>query len=208
MKILKLLFAVAIINMITASCNSCETSKKDEVQDESAVEMTDEGSEAMEATGGEEESTEAAAGAAGAAAHEAVEAVEGATTGVEEVPIDPSIMAESMTNTPVVYPGCEGGTADEIRECSMSKFKAFLIDNFNHEKTKQLNMAPGDYQIRSILKVDEQGKVSVIRTAAPRDELKVEMQRVIDKAPQVTPATHDGQPVSAHFMLPLDFKVQ
>lgn len=206
MKILKLLFVFAIINMITASCNSCETSKKDEAQEESAVEMTDEGTEAMEATEGEEEDTGAAA--TGAAAHEAVEAVEGTTTGVEEVPIDPSIMAESVTNTPVVYPGCEGGTPDEIRECSMSKFKAFLLDNFNHEKTKQLNMAPGDYQIRSILKVDEQGKVSVIRTAAPRDELKVEMQRVIDKTPQVTPATHDGQPVSVHFMLPLDFKVQ
>lgn len=203
MKILKLLFVVAMIQMITASCNSCQNSSKEEAQEESAVEMTDEGSESMEATGGEGEE------ASGAAASQApVQAIDPTTSGVEEVPVDTSILAEELASTPVIYPGCEGGTADEIRACSIEKFRTYLAENFNSEIAEQLNMAPGDYQIRSILKVDEQGNLSVIRTTADNDELKLEMKRLIHNAPKVTPATHDGKPVSVHFMIPLDFKVE
>jgi len=207
MKILKLLFVVAMIQMITASCNSCESSKKEDVQEESAVEMTDEGSESMEATGGGSEEASGAAGAA-AATQAPAEAIDATTSGVEEVPVDTSVMAEELASTPVVYPGCEGGTNEEIRACSIAKFRAFIAEEFNHEKTKQLGLAPGEYQIRSIVKVDEQGKLSVIRTDAPQDDLKPEMKRVIDKCPKVTPATKDGNPVSVTFALPLDFKVQ
>ncbi len=203
MKILKLLFVVAMIQMITASCNSCQNSSKEEAQEESAVEMTDEGSESMEATGGEGEE------ASGAAASQApVQAIDPTTSGVEEVPVDTSILAEELASTPVIYPGCEGGTNEEIRACSISKFRAFLADEWNHEMTKQLNLPPGDYRIRSIIQVDEQGKLSVLRTEAPHDGLKPEMKRVIDLCPTVAPATKDGEPVSVTFALPFDFKVQ
>jgi len=207
MKIVKVLFIFALVSMVAVSCKE---TKKEEVQDESAVEMTDDGSasgdlESTEGTSEGEESSDPAnekVEAVGAA-----KAIEGETKGVEEMVVSEGVIAEKLADTPVIYPGCEGGP-EEIRACSKEKFISFLKKEFNESLASDLNLNPGDYNINSIIHIDEAGKCSVVKVDGGHEILKKEMTRVIGKLPQLTPATKGGKPVSVSFVLPFNYKVR
>lgn len=202
MKILKVLFIFALVSMIAVSCKE---TKKEDIQDDSAVEMTEEGSTMsgdMEAT---EEGSEEVEGAA--ASMKKVEAIEGVTEGLEEMVVPEGVIAEEMADTPVIYPGCEGAT-EEVRACSREKFIAFLKREFDTGLASDLNLKDGDYKINSIVQIDEKGKCIALRIDGPSEALKNEMKRVIDKLPMLTPATHEGKPVKVSFAVPVDFKVK
>ena len=213
MKIIKLLFLLVVVSALTFSCKS---EKKEGVQDESAVEMTEEGS--MEEGASDDASSEASSGAeaAGAAAAAAAgeegsapaaEGVEGASKGVEEMAVAEGVMTEDMADTPVIYPGCSGATNEEIRACSKEKFIAFLKREFNKDLGKEAGLDPGDHEIKTVVHIDEAGKCSALRVTTSNYMLENEMKRVIAALPQMTPATEAGQPVPVTFVLPVDFKI-
>lgn len=207
MKIVKVLFIFALVSMIAVSCKE---TKKEEVQDESAVEMTDDGSasgdvESTEGTSEGEESSDPANDKVEAVG--AAKAIEGETKGVEEMVVPEGVIAEKLADTPVIYPGCEGGP-EEIRACSKEKFISFLKKEFNERLASDLNLDPGDYNINSIIHIDEAGKCSVVKVDGGHEILKKEMTRVIGKLPQLTPATKGGKPVSVSFVLPFNYKVR
>lgn len=207
MKIVKALFIFALVSMITISCKE---TKKDEVQDESAVEMTEEGSASddLESADGESEGvTEASTGEDEAPMGEA-EAIEGESAGVEEMAVSAGVIAEKMADTPVIYPGCEGANVDEVRACSKEKFISFLKKEFKSDIANGLELREGSYSINSIVQIDEKGKCSALKIDGPHADLKKEMMRVIDMLPQLTPATKDGKPVSVSFVLPVNFKLR
>ena len=163
MKIVKVLFIFALVSMIAVSCKE---TKKEEVQDESAVEMTDDGSasgdvESTEGTSEGEESSDPANDKVEAWLG-AAKAIEGETKGVEEMVVPEGVIAEKLADTPVIYPGCEGGP-EEIRACSKEKFISFLKKEFNERLASDLNLDPGDYNINSIIHIDEAGKCSVVK---------------------------------------------
>lgn len=219
MKIIKLLIVLVVVSALTFSCKS---EKKEGEQDESAVEMTEEGSmdesSSDAAASSEASSDDAAAGAAAGAAAASgssadasatpAEGVEGAAKGVEEMAVAEGVMTEDMADTPVIYPGCSGATNEEIRACSKEKFIAFLKSEFNRDMTKEAGLDPGDHQIKTVVHIDETGKCSALRVTSNNYKLEGEMKRVIAALPQMTPATEAGQPVPVTFILPLDFKVQ
>ena len=214
MKITKLLFVFAIIGLIAVSCKE---TKKEDVTDESAVEMTEEGSEGTEATDMEatddssSESTDAGTtttegDVAEESPKEAQEGVEAASVDVEEVPVEGvEILSEEMADTPVIYPGCAEGSVEEIRACSKKEFIAFLKKEFDKDLANELTM--GNHEIKSVVHIDESGKCSVLRVTAPNPQLKREMERVIGLLPQMTAATKKGESVSVSFILPVNFKV-
>ena len=138
---------------------------------------------------------------------EKVEAIEGETGGVEELAVSEGVMEEKMADTPVIYPGCEGGT-ETIRACSKEKFISFLKKEFNDGLASDLNLNEGNYNINSIIKIDETGKCSAVKVDGPHEVLRNEMKRVIGKLPQLTPATKGGKPVTVSFVLPVNFKVR
>lgn len=179
MKIVKLFFVFAVVSMITFSCKE---SKKEEVQDDASVEMTEEGSEA-----------------AGS--------VEAESKGLEPLAVPEGVIAEELADTPVVYPGCEG-SSEEIRACNRESFISFLKNEFDKELAKEANLKTGDYEIRSVVHVDKTGKVSTLRITAPNQALKTEMERVMAKVPQVVPATEAGEAVGVTFMVPVKFQVE
>jgi len=211
MKIIKLLFVFAIIGLIAVSCKE---TKKEDVVDESAVEMTEEGSEASEMEATEDsgsESTDAGTtttegDAAEESPKEAQEGVEAASKDVEEVPVEGvEILSEEMADTPVIYPGCGEGSVEEIRACSKKEFIAFITKKFDKDLANELTM--GNHEIKSVVHIDESGKCSVLRVTAPNPQLKREMERVIGLLPQMTAATKEGEAVSVSFILPVNFKV-
>lgn len=218
MKIIKLLFVVIAVTALTFSCKS---EKKEGAQDESAVEMTEEGSmdESSEAAAASEASSEGssdatAAGAAGAAGAEATgsssgdvsatpaEGVESTAKGVEEMAVAEGVMTEEMADTPAIYPGCVGESAEAVRACNKSKFIEFIENEFNKEIANGLGVGPGSVEINSIVQVDTEGKCKAIKVTTSHYKLENEMKRVIAAVPQVTPATHKGESVPVTFKLP------
>ena len=212
MKLIKTLLLFVVISVITFSCKD---TKKEEVGSEmDAVEETvevaevegDDGStEVVEAVEVESASSEAAAETSEDV--EVVEVVEASSAGLVEVEVE-GIIVEATADTPVIYPGCEGGSADEIRACSRKKFIAFLQKNFNTNLATSLDLRSGAHKIRSLVKIDEAGSVSVLKIDGPSKALEKEVTRVIDKLPQMTAATNEGQPVSVSFILPIDFEIK
>ena len=218
MKIIKLLFVLIVVSALTFSCKS---EKKEGAQDESAVEMTEEGSmdESSEAAATSEASSEgssdaAAAGAAGAAGAAAAsgssaeasatpaEGVEGAAKGVEEMAVAEGVMTEELVDTPAIYPGCVGESREVITACNKTKFIEFIEKEFNKDIANGLGVGPGSVEINSIVQVDTEGKCKAIKVSTSHYKLENEMKRVIAAVPQVTPATHKGESVPITFKLP------
>jgi len=199
MKSIKLLFVFAIIGIIAVSCK--ETKKEEVVDDTDSVEIVDEVTETTEesASSAVEKSDEADS-------KTKEESVEGATNSVEKLEVDDNVMVEASADTPVIYPGCKG-TNEEIRGCSKEKFIKFLKDNFDSDLASESFISTGKHLIRSLVKIDKEGRVSVIEIEADKDVLKKEMIRVIDKLPQLVPATKNGAPISVRFVIPLEFDV-
>ena len=223
MKIVKLLLVFALVSTIAVSCKE---TKKEEVQDDAAVEMTEEGSDSgMEATDDAGESTEeesshdaaagAAAGAAAAGAAsegsgeaEAVEAVEAQAKEIEPVVVPEGVIAEELADTPVIYPGCTG-TVEEIRACNKESFIAYLKSEFKHDNVAtEAGIKRGDYMIGVVMHVNKAGRVFSLRVTAPHEALQNEMVRVVNSTPKVVPATEAGQPVGVSLKFNVDFRVE
>jgi len=207
MKLIKTLLLMVVISAISFSCKD---TKKEEVEDdmevvEETVVVEEEGTEviAVEESAASKSAEESSA-AAKTKEPEAV-AVESSSVGLEEEVIE-GVMIEAMADTPVIYPGCEG-SIDEIRACSINKFTEFLKKNFNPDRAADLKFASGQHTIRTLIKIDQTGKASVLKVQEPHKGLDKEIGRVIDKMPQMTAATKEGEPVSVSFVLPLTFKV-
>lgn len=215
MKIVKVLFIFALVSMITVSCKE---TKKEEVQDDTSVEMTEEGSEAggMDATEDDVSSDNAAAGAGAAgtaagegaeATMEAAEGIEAESKDVEALVVPEGVISEELADTPVIYPGCTG-SVEEIRACNKESFVAYIKSEFNHEIGKEAGLKKGDYEIGVVIHVNKAGRVFSLRVTAPDPALKTEMERVVNSTPHVVPATEAGQPVGVSVKFLVDFKVE
>jgi len=223
MKILKLLLVFTLVSTIAVSCKE---TKKEEIQDDAAVEMTEEGSDAVTEDAAasteaseEEGSSNAAAGAAGAAAassasdsdsegsKEATESIEVESKEIEAVIVPEGVIAEELADTPVVYPGCTG-SAEEIRACNKESFIAYLKGEFNHSVATEAGLKRGDYEIGIVMHVNKAGRVFSLRVTASNKALENEMVRVINSTPKVVPATHGGEPVGVSLKFLIDFRVE
>lgn len=212
MKIVKLVFIFALVSMIAVSCKE---TKKEAVQDESSVEMTEaEGTESIGAEAVEGAAVASEGTSSGAEAVEGAEgveptatAIEGEMIGMEALEVPEGVIAEKLADTPVIYPGCTGATAEEFRACNKASFIAYVKKEFNHDVSGS-GLKNGDYAIKAAIHVNKAGRVFTLRVTAPNELLEKEMRRVIDNTPHVTPATKNGEPVGVSFMLPVDFRVE
>jgi hypothetical protein len=215
MKIFKLLFVLIVVSALTFSCKS-EKKDASEAIDDAVEAVEDAGQQAGEAIeeGAEavgdaaESAAESTADAVSEGAESVAEGVEGAVKGVEEMTVTEGVMTENLADTPVIYPGCSGGTNEEIRACSKEKFIAFLKSEFNKDLGREAGLDPGDHEISTVVHVDEVGKVSALRVKTSNYKLEGEMKRLIAALPQMTPATKGGEAVPVTFILPVDFKIE
>ena len=224
MKIVKVLFIFALVSMIAVSCKE---TKKEEVQEDAAVEVTEESGSVEEVsdaaeTEAEEASTDnsgaaaAGAAAAGAAAassaeeeapEEPAESVEAEAKEVVAAPVPVAEIEEKLADTPVIYPGCSG-SVEEIRACNKESFIAYVKSEFNHDVAREAGLKRGDYKIQVTMHVNKAGRVFASRVVAPHDSLENEMLKVVNSTPKVTPATHGGQPVVVSLQFLVDFQVE
>ncbi len=211
MKIFKLLFVLVVVSALTFSCKS-EKKDASEAMDDAVEAVEEAGQQAGEAieegAGAVGDAAESAADAVSEGAESVAEGVEGAVKGVEEMAVTEGVMTENLADTPVIYPGCSGGTNEEIRACSKEKFIAYLKSEFNKNLGREAGLDPGDHEISTVVHVDEVGKVSALRVKTSNYKLEGEMKRLIAALPQMTPATKAGEAVPVTFILPVDFKIE
>jgi len=213
MKIVKILFIFALVSMIAVSCKE---TKKEEVQDDAEIEMTDVSSDVVEeettdtageASDSDKEAATAPVGTQEEKTKEAATGIDAESKELEEFVVPEGVLAEELADTPVIYPGCSG-SAEEIRACNRESFVAFIMNEFNKNLAPSLNLGGGEFEIKSYLHIDKAGKMSALKVVAPHIALEAEMVRVIGKVPAVVPATDAGEPVAISFLLPVKFKVE
>ena len=115
------------------------------------------------------------------------------TFGVEKVPI---------------YPGCESAkTNEERRKCMSEKLAMLIQKRFDTDLASELGLS-GRLKIDVQFKIDALGKVTDIKTRAPRKELEREAERVTEKIPQMIPGKQRDKAVSVMYYLPIVFDVK
>lgn len=105
-----------------------------------------------------------------------------------------------------IFPGCEGLSPIEQKDCMTKKISEHVNSNFNTKLGDSLGMV-GRVKIHTIFKVSKEGKVEGIRVRAPHSVLEKEAIRVISGLPDMIPGLHLGKPVKVPYSLPIVFEV-
>lgn len=106
-----------------------------------------------------------------------------------------------------VFPGCSGGTNEELKACMSDKIDEIVRNEFNTSIANELGLE-GMQRISVQFRVDEHGNVTNIRTRAPHPRLEEEARRVMLKIPQMIPGEHKGKKTGVLYSLPILFEVQ
>lgn len=105
-----------------------------------------------------------------------------------------------------VFPGCEGMSNDEQRNCMSKKISKHVNINFNTNLAKDLNLV-GKQRINVIFKIDKKGHIVDVRSRAPHPDLEAEAIRVINTLPKMVPGIHNNKKVNVPYSLPITFQV-
>lgn len=105
-----------------------------------------------------------------------------------------------------VFPGCEGLSNDEQRECMARSINNFVNRNYNTDIATENNLE-GRQRISTIFKVDVEGNIIDVVSRAPHPALEAETVRVIKMLPKMLPGEHKGKKVTVPYSLPIVFQV-
>lgn len=125
---------------------------------------------------------------------------------VEEVEEDIEVPFAVIENVPV-FPGCEGGTNAEKKDCMNKKMQQFIVNNFDRDLASELGLS-GVQKISVFFKIDKNGNIIDIKSRAPHPRLEKEAERVVNKLPKMQPGKQRGKPVRVPYYLPIKFQVE
>lgn len=107
-----------------------------------------------------------------------------------------------LDNTPV-FPGCEGLSETENKQCFTQKVAQYVVDNFDTDVVKGQDV--GEQRIIVQFIVDASGRIADIKSHSEIPELQEEALRVAESLPNMQPGTKEGEPVAVQFALPIKF---
>ncbi|MEX2380405.1 MAG: M56 family metallopeptidase, partial [Vicingaceae bacterium] len=121
---------------------------------------------------------------------------------------------EAVENLPIavidevpIYPGCENLTTNEERkQCMSEKISNHVVENFNAEIGKKLELE-GRVRISLQFKIDKEGSIVDVMARAPHYKLEEEAKRVINLLPQMQPGKQEGKEVGVLYALPIIFEL-
>lgn len=106
-----------------------------------------------------------------------------------------------------IFPGCENEfTREGQRQCMSDKVNKLIQKKFNNDLAGDLGLS-GLQRISVQFTIDKWGKVTGIKTRAPRPELEREAQRVLKLLPQMTPGKQNEEDVAVMYAFPITLKV-
>ncbi|MDM9630707.1 energy transducer TonB [Robiginitalea aurantiaca] len=104
-----------------------------------------------------------------------------------------------------VFPGCEGLTTADQRECFNKKMQEHVQKNFMYPETAEELGIEGRVFVQFV--IDRDGKITKIRSRGPDPSLEKEAQRIIAALPQMIPGRQRNRNVSVPYSIPINFKL-
>ena len=124
---------------------------------------------------------------------------------VEEVEEDVEVAFAVIEDVPV-FPGCEGLSKKESKDCFQRKVQEHVIKNFNYpEAALQLGVQG---RVSVIFMIDSKGYTIGVRSRGPDRILEKEAERIISLLPKMQPGKQRGKPVKVSYAVPIFFKFQ
>ncbi|WP_417785995.1 M56 family metallopeptidase [Tenacibaculum sp.] len=115
----------------------------------------------------------------------------------EEVPF-------SMMDKVPTFPGCVEGD----KTCFNRSLQEFVQENFDTSIANGLGLDSGKKRLYVRFKIDKKGNVTDIKVRAPHPTLKLHVEELAQKLPQMQPGEKDGKIVATGFVLPITFNVE
>lgn len=134
--------------------------------------------------------------------------IKNSTTEAIPVPEPPSIWNMKDVERVPIFPGCESASNNTERlACMSDKLTKLIQRRFNTDLAQDLGLQ-GIQKIQVQFKIDDEGRVTDIKTRSPYPQLEDEAERVVNKIPIMTPGMQRNTPVSVLYYLPIVFQVQ
>lgn len=107
-----------------------------------------------------------------------------------------------------IYPGCDGNTNIELKDCMSKKVQEHVLTNFNSDLANTLKLPAGIQRIYVKFMINRHGKVVDVVTRASHPVLGNEAKRVVNLLPIMEPGEQKGKSVGVTYSLPIVFMVE
>ncbi|TVZ60210.1 protein TonB [Flavobacteriaceae bacterium MAR_2010_105] len=121
---------------------------------------------------------------------------------VETVEEDVEVPFHVIESVPV-FPGCEGGTKEQIKACFQSKIQEHVMKNFVYPQQAQELGIHG--RVFVMFMIDKNGYITNIKSRGPDKVLEQEAERIIRLLPKMIPGKQRGKPVKVPYSIPINF---
>lgn len=101
---------------------------------------------------------------------------------------------EDADSTPV-FPGCDGLTAAENKQCFMKGVNQMVEENFDKSIAQSLGITE-KRTVEAIFKIETTGLITNLKVRDSPVRIQAEVARVIRQMPRLQPAVHNGQKVA------------
>ncbi|WP_405399488.1 energy transducer TonB [Maribacter sp. Asnod2-G09] len=102
-----------------------------------------------------------------------------------------------------IFPGCED--ADDKRACFNEKIQRHIGKHFNYPQAAQDANIEG--RVSTMFIISSKGKIENIKMRGPDKLLEDEVERIIEKLPEMKPGKQFGKAVNVPFSIPIQFKL-
>ena len=124
---------------------------------------------------------------------------------VKEVEEDVEVAFAVIEDVPI-YPGCEGLSKNEAKDCFQRKIQEHVVKNFQYPETALELGIQGRVSVMFV--IDSKGYITGIRSRGPDKILEKEAERIIGLLPKMQPGKQRGRSVKVAYALPIFFKFE
>lgn len=119
----------------------------------------------------------------------------------EEVEVPFAIIEDSP-----VFPGCEGLSKREAKDCFQKKVQEHVVKNFKYPETALQLGIQG--RVSVMFAIDTNGYPIGIRSRGPDKILEREAERIVSLLPKMQPGKQRNKPVKVSYAIPIFFKYE
>ncbi|MCL6294343.1 energy transducer TonB [Jejuia spongiicola] len=124
---------------------------------------------------------------------------------VDEVEEEVEVPFAAIEDVPV-FPGCEGKSRKEMKDCFQKKIQEHVVTNFRYPQTAIDLGIQG--RVSVIFVIDSNGITTKVRSRGPDRILEKEAERIIGLLPKMIPGKQRDKPVKVSYAIPIFFKYQ
>lgn len=124
---------------------------------------------------------------------------------VKEVEEDVEVAFAVIEDVPI-YPGCEGLSKNESKDCFQRKVQEHVVKNFRYPEAALELGIQGRVSVMFV--IDSKGYPIGVRSRGPDKILEKEAERIIGLLPKMQPGKQRGRAVKVSYALPIFFKFE